>query len=37
MKLFVIGGQHLCRALQLLREERVQEGLAVPHWMTCAG
>ena len=36
-KLFVIGGQHLCRALQLLREERVQEGLAVPHWMTCAG
>ena len=33
-KLFVIGGQHLCRALMLLRDERVKDGLTVPHWMT---
>ena len=33
-KLFVIGGQHLCRALMLLRDDRVKDGMTVPHWMT---
>ena len=30
---YVVGGQHLCRALTMIRDERMKAGLPVERWM----
>ena len=29
----VLGGQHTCKALQVLRQEHVEAGTAIPSWL----
>ena len=31
-KFYILSGQHLCRAVQRVREERLQQGMKLDHW-----